>query len=208
MSVSGLVRLGGLSAVVGGILLVASNLWVLLAEEFGGQPYGEGHPTTYFVIPDWLLLLASVLILFGLVGLHLRQSEAAGMLGLAGFLVAFLGTALVVGAAWTQVFVFPSLAVEAPDFLDAEQVAGPVDAGFSLSFAVAAVGWALFGVGALVARSYPRWVAVVLVAAALVSLLPFAGIGTDLAFGVAVALVGSASLDGGVMESGRPRRVS
>lgn len=153
-----------------------------------------------------MFLLAAVLILFGLVGLHLRQSEAAGILGLLGFLVAFLGTALVVGVTWTQVFVVPSVAVEAPEFLDAEQVAGPVDTGFMISFIVLAVGWALFGVGALVARSYPRWVAIVLIVAALIQFLPFPG--TALVFGVTVALVGFVSLFGGRMSGEQPSRVS
>lgn len=207
MSLSGLVRLGGLSAVVGGILLVISDLWVLLIQGFGGdQPLSEAATTTSFAITTWLFLLAAVLVLFGLVGLHLRQSEAAGVLGLVGFLIAFLGTALVVGVTWSQVFVFPSLAVEAPGFLDAEQVAGPVDAGFMLSFIVAAVGWALFGVAALVARSYPRWVAIVLIVAALLQFLPFPG--TGLVFGVAVALVGLVSVFGGRMSGEQPSRVS
>lgn len=207
MSLSGLVRLGGLSAVVGGILLVISDLWVLLIQGFGGdQPLSEAATTTSFAITTWLFLLAAVLVLFGLVGLHLRQSEAAGVLGLVGFLIAFLGTALVVGVTWSQVFVFPSLAVEAPEFLDAEQVAGPVDAGFMLSFIVAAVGWALFGVVALVARSYPRWVAIVLIVAALLQFLPFPG--TGLVFGVAVALVGLVSVFGGRMSGEQPSRVS
>ena len=207
MSLSGLVRLGGLSAVVGGILLVISDLWVLLIQGFGGdQLLSEAATTTSFAITSWLFLLAAVLVLFGLVGLHLRQSEAAGVLGLVGFLLAFLGTALVVGVTWSQVFVFPSLAVEAPEFLDAEQVAGPVDAGFTLSFIVVAVGWALFGVAALVARSYPRWVAIVLIVAALLQFLPFPG--TGLVFGVAVALVGLISLFGGRMSGEQPSRVS
>ncbi len=207
MSISGLVRLGGLSAVVGGILLVISDLWGLLMESFGGeQPFSEAATTTSFALTSLLSLLAAVLILFGLMGLHLRQSEVEGVLGLLGFLLAFLGTALVVGVTWTLFFVAPSVAVEAPEFLDAEQVAGPVDTGFMISFIVLAVGWALFGVGALVSRAYPRWVAVVLIVAALIQFLPFPG--TGLVFGVAVALVGFVSLAGGRIESERPSRVS
>lgn len=206
MSISGLVRLGGLSAVVGGILLVVSDLWGLLMGRFDGdQPFSEMATTTSFAVTAGLSLIAAVLILFGLVGLHLRQSEAAGVVGLLGFLVAFLGTALAVSVTWTQVFVAPSLAVEAPEFLDAEQVAGPLDTGFIVSFAVLAVGWALFGVGALLSRTYPRWVAIVLIVAALIQFLPFPG--TGLAFGVAVALVGFFSLAGGRVERERPSRV-
>src|SRR5215210_5144576 len=63
-----------------------------------------------------MFLLGMVLILFGLFGLYASQSEAAGTLGLVGFLVAFLGTALAAGASWAQTFIAPLLATEAPNF--------------------------------------------------------------------------------------------
>lgn len=48
-----------------------------------------------------------------LVGLYAHQSEAAGALGLLGFLAALIGTRLLVGMMWTLTFVVPSAAVEA-----------------------------------------------------------------------------------------------
>lgn len=205
MALSGLVWLGGLSAVVGGALLVVAELWGLLMELIeglgGGQPFSETTTTASLVLTSGMYLLAAVLLLFGLVGLHLRHAERSGVLGLVGFLLAFLGTALAVGVAWTRLFVAPSLAEEVSEFLDAEQVAGPLDTGFILSLAVLAVGWALFGVGALVARSYPRCVAIVLIVAALIQFLPFPG--SRLIFGVAVALFGYFSLAGGRMPAER-----
>jgi hypothetical protein len=53
-----------------------------------------------------------VLLQIGLVGLYVRQSEAAGIFGLLGFVVAFLGTALAVGAIWSQLFIVPELVDE------------------------------------------------------------------------------------------------
>jgi hypothetical protein len=58
----------------------------------------------------------------------------------------------VVGTVWTEFFVAPSLAVEAPEFLDAEEAAGFVDVGFIASYSLLSLGWALFGVAALRAR--------------------------------------------------------
>jgi len=206
MSASDLVRWGALSAVVGGALLVVTDLWGLLMEGFGGaQPFSETAQTASFALTGVLSLLAAVLILFGLVGLHLRQSERAGILGVLGFALAFLGTALVVGLSWALLFVAPSVAVEAPEFLDAEQVAGPLNAGFILTSLVLAVGWALFAFAALRAGTYPRWVAIVLVVAALIQFLPFPG--TALVFGVAVALVGFFALTGGRTSDEQPSRV-
>jgi hypothetical protein len=74
-----------------------------------------------------------VLLLVGLVGLYVRQSEASGILGLVGFAVAFLGTALVLGAVWAQLFVAPFLAIRAPAVLDAEPT-GTLAMGFTLVY--------------------------------------------------------------------------
>ena len=76
-----------------------------------------------------MYLLGGVLVLLGLVGIYVRQSEESGILGLVGFLVAFFGMALLVGSAWFQLFVAPFFAVEAPGALDAEP-AGMLAVGF------------------------------------------------------------------------------
>ena len=184
-----------------------SDLWGLLMEGFGGgeQPFSEVARTPSFAITAGLSLLSAVLILFGLVGLHLRQAETAGALGWVGFLIAFLGTALVAGVSWAIFFVTPSIAVEAPEFLDTEQPPGILNAGFILTFLIFGAGWALFGIAALRARTYPRWVAIVLIVAALIQVLPFPG--TALAFGVAVALVGFFALTRGRVSEEQPSRV-
>ena len=62
-----------------------------------------------------LKLAAAALSLFGLLGLHLRQAGAAGTLGAAGFLAAFFGTALVVGAFWATAFFAPTAAAGVPE---------------------------------------------------------------------------------------------
>lgn len=206
MSASELIRWGALSAILGGALLVISDLWGLLMEGLGGdQPFSVTARSASFAVTSGLSLLATILILFALVGLNLRQAEAVGMLGRLGFMLAFLGTALTVGLSWVIFFVAPSVAVEAPEFLDAEQVAGPLDAGFILTSLILAVGWALFGVAALRAGIYPRWVTIVFIIVALIQILPIPG--TALVFGVAVALLGFFALARGRMSAEEPSRV-
>jgi hypothetical protein len=206
MSASELIRWGALSAILGGVLLVISDLWGLLMEGLGGdQPFSVTARSASFAITSGLSLLAAILILFALVGLNLRQSEEVGILGRLGFVVAFFGTALTVGLSWVIFFVAPSVAMEAPEFLDAEQVAGPLDAGFILTSLILAVGWALFGVAALRAGIYPRWVTIVFIIAALIQFLPLPG--TALVFGVAVALLGFFALARGSMSVEQPSRV-
>ena len=118
MTNSTLIRWGALSAVLGGVLYVISDLWFLLVEGLFGdvdEPLREGIATGWFVGSTGVSLLGVLLVLFGLVGLNLHQSEAAGgVLGGLGFLVAFLGTALVVGIHWSFLFVYPAVAVESP----------------------------------------------------------------------------------------------
>ncbi|HEX2098540.1 MAG TPA: hypothetical protein VHF46_05740 [Rubrobacteraceae bacterium] len=57
-----------------------------------------------------LTLLGTVMLLVGLVGLYVCQSETAGLLGLVGFLMSFSGNALIAGAVWVETFVVPWLA--------------------------------------------------------------------------------------------------
>lgn len=207
MSASELIRWGGLSAVVGGFLLVITDLWNLVIQLLGGtEPFSETASSPSFAISSGISLLSAVLVLFGLVGLNLCQSGAGGvLLGRVAFLVAFLGTALVVGPLWFITFAVPSLAMEAPALVDAEGGGGPLDLGFIVSSAVLSVGWALFGVSALRARIYPRWAAIVLIIAAVLLFLPIPGSG--LLFGVVVALLGLFALSGANISVGEPSRV-
>jgi hypothetical protein len=196
-----------MSAVVGGALLAMSDLWAIInALGDGTQPVSEAATTAPYAYINGMALLGVVLMLFGLVGLHLRQVGTTGVLGLVGFSTAFVGTALMVGFSWYSFFVVPSAAVEAPEFVDAVQVAGPLIAGAILSFVVLVVGWALFGVGALVARSYPRWVAIVVIVVALLQFIPVNG--PALRFGVAVALLGFFALTGAGRTVERPSHMS
>ncbi len=208
MPASEIMRWGGVSAVVGGALLAIAVLYSLIVV-LGGGPvtFSETALTPSYAITTGMSLLAAVLILFGLVGLNLRQSETAGVLGWVGFLVAFLGTALVVGTIWTEFFVAPSLAVEAPEFLDGEEIPGLLNVGFIASYSLLSLGWALFGVAALRAGIYPRWVSILLIIAALIGLVPFSGGAAPLALGIAIALLGFFSLTGVSVSAGEPSRV-
>lgn len=85
----------------------------------GYDNYTESATTGTFVAQQMLFLPGTVLILGGLVGLYARQSEAAGRLGLIGFLVAFVRTALLAGLFFVQAFFVPYLAAQFPEVLNA-----------------------------------------------------------------------------------------
>ena len=198
MQSSNLIRWAGLAAVLSCVSSVMGDLLSLVVD----LESAESAATTPYMLVFLLYLLGTVLLLLGLVGLYSSQSEPAGFLGLLGFLVAFLGTALVSGALWFELFITPSLAVEAPELAEAELGL----AGFAISFLLVVVGWVLFGVATLRARVYPRLAAALLIVGAVASLVPIPLSGVVLS--VAVAWLGLMLFTGRGMPSEQPSRVS
>ncbi|HEX2097736.1 MAG TPA: hypothetical protein VHF46_01590 [Rubrobacteraceae bacterium] len=178
---SKLIRWGGLAAMLAGVLLVVAALLDLAVDP--DEPVSVMVTRGVYAFQSAVNLLAVVLLLIGLVGLYARQSEAAGLLGLVGFLVAFLGTALATGFHWATLFIVPSVAVVAPGFVNE----GPPP-GFFLMFITFAVGWLLFGVATLRAHVYPRAAAILLIGGVVFSLLPLPSV--DIVLAVAVAWMG------------------
>jgi len=180
MSPSNLLRLGGLAAVLGGKLLIISGLMQLVLNLFFPEPGAVKEVAlTASSIQLTLALLGQPLVVLGLVGLYVRQSEAAGVLGLIGFLIAFLGMALV-------------------SALGVEGVEGVAP--------FANLGWALFGVASLRAGVYPRVATVLLIVSAVIggmfsllvvalivgpaSLLVYVGVGAGLVLNAVIAWLG------------------
>ena len=160
MPYRGLVRLGGVSAVLSALLGVLSLILYLIVG--GGGSLSEAATSATFFLPSGAQLLAMLLLpLFGLVALYVRQAEA---LGLAGFFLALIGTTLAASALWSQVFVVPRLAEAAPEIAD--RGTGSVLAGFLLSFLTFGVGWVVFGVATLRTRVFPRWAVILLIVGA------------------------------------------
>ncbi len=84
MRTSTLIRLGSLSAILGGLLRVGSSFIPSL-------------PTEQGVLLEVLYLIIDVLILIGLLGVYGYQHEKAGYWGFIGFLLSLIGTAIIVG---------------------------------------------------------------------------------------------------------------
>jgi hypothetical protein len=69
------------------------------------------------------LALSFLLAIFGLMGLYVRQRDEVGLLGLAGFVLAVAGCALLVGITLAEAFLLPVIAANQPpkplaDWLD------------------------------------------------------------------------------------------
>ena len=84
MPTATLIRLGGLAAILAGVLRVGTSF----------IPYSNSKPG---VALELLYLIIDVLILLGLLGVYGYQNEKAGGSGFIGFLLALIGTAIIVG---------------------------------------------------------------------------------------------------------------
>ncbi len=201
MNSSNPVRRGGLAALLGGALLLVSDLLGLIPTS---GSFSETATTGTYAVESGLRLLGGMSLLLGLVVLYARQSQASGAPGLVGFLAAFADTSLLLGAFWANTFVVPSLAKEAPEFLDAGTT-GTLWLGFTSSFALAALGWGLFGAATFRARLYPRAASVLLMIGAALTFTPVPVSGV--VFDVAVAWLGFALLSGKQPPSSDAERV-
>jgi len=183
-----LVRWGLIAAVLAGALLVASNL-VLVGAAY--ESFAAMLVAPRFTVHLVVFWIAATLALFGLVGLYARQSEQAGALGLAGFVLAFVGTALELATTWSETFALGALADVSP--LLVSDPSGRVAAGLYAAFPLFVVGWLVFAIATLRAGVLPQAPAIAVVLGVAV-LLPGALVpGLGATFGAALAWLGYAS---------------
>ena len=168
-SSSALLRSGGLAAVLGGTMVTVFDFVLLVSTSLASGPGGFGGAAnrTLFIV-SLLAQLSQALLALGLVGLYVRQSEAAGIIGLISFLMAFPGMIL-------------GLGIE-----DVPGWAAPL----------AYLGLALFGVATLQAGIYPRTAATLLIISAVIAglfspliIALILGLGSSLAYIGASAVI-------------------
>ncbi len=196
MSSSNLIRWGGPATMLGGALLTIANLMSPFIVDFDNL--SGSTATGAYAFHHGLLMLATLLLLGGIPGLHARQSEIAGRLGWAGFLVSLVGTAMLMAHFWGQTFIAPAVAATAPSLID--RPTPLLMAEIMLSFLPFTLGWVLFGVSMLRAGAYPRAAAALLIVG---SLIPMIGriAGSALILGLALTWLGYALWSGRVEPS-------
>src|SRR5260370_29243117 len=112
LTASSLIRWSGLAAVVAGIIFA------------GLQPIHPLEVVASVTTGAWAIITSlktamCLLFLLGITGLHARQVNKAGWLGLAGFLLLSLSWALQTAFVFAEAFILPLLATTAPQFVDA-----------------------------------------------------------------------------------------
>ena len=171
MSSSNLVRWRGLA------LLISSVLFALL---FILHP-GSGDPATveaalnkFYATEHTLGVVGMVLMLFGMEGLYTGQTPKIGRLGLIGVMLAYIGTALLLGVIFFDAYFIPLIAAHAPNLLDAS---GPFNTPPGvLALALPGLPWGLgfilVGIATMRAGMLPRWAGLILIIGTIVVNLP------------------------------------
>ncbi len=155
MSTANLIRWSGLISLLAGVLYAVGALL---------HPVGESLAAVSS--PNWvpahLVYWVSVLLLhLGLVGLYARQAEQTGRLGLVGFVLAFIGTALVGSILVFASTILPLIAAEAQAIFD--RAARPPDFLLPVFILGFGLGWILLGVVTMRAGVLPRWSGLLLI---------------------------------------------
>jgi len=162
ITASSLIRWAGLSAMVAGIFFVVVGM-------FHPIETLSSVTTTRWAIVHALATAMSFFGLLGITGIYARQVEAAGWLGLAGYLLLSLWLALIAPFTFAEVLILPRLATESPKFVESflgifsssasEMNLGVLATLYTLSGVVYILGGLLFGIATLRAGILPRWAA-------------------------------------------------
>ena len=165
---SNVIQWGALGAILAGVVWLASGIFDMVF--MSGQ--GSEAPGLIFLV-GVMYIVALAGTLGGLVGLHARQAMRYGWLGTAGFLAAFIGSALLlIGLMLT--FLIRDSALERV-FVD------PV---LGLGLLCTLVGFVLLGVATLMMGVLPQWCGLLLIVC-----LPLAVVLGDYGGGIALGLV-------------------
>jgi hypothetical protein len=191
-----LVRVGGgLAAVLGGLLGVIASLMALvfLLPLALTQTPNESPSSGIITLTGLLLILAWVLVLGGLIGLHASQQQITRPKGEVGFVMALVGTVLIVSLLCIQTFYIPITGAS-----DIERVVRLVAGGVVL---FASAGWFLFGWDTYMARIYPRPAAMLLMVGAAINAFIHLTGGEFIVMSAAIAWLGFLLLRGKVDQS-------
>jgi hypothetical protein len=167
---SELVRLSGVALAVGGVSIAAfvlSHPW----DRFVGA---EVARTDQWRVAHTLHFVGAMFSLLGLYGLYASQRERLGRLGLAGFVIAFCGTAMFVGTGMLTAFVWPMLAEKAPGVIarHGAMFDQPALLALSITAITVSIGYVLFAFATLRAGVLPRDGIVLLAVGAVLGMAP------------------------------------
>jgi hypothetical protein len=156
-----LIRWAGLAAMGSGAIFIA-------IQPFHPLDVLSSVTTSTWVVIQSLKFTMALLGLLGLVGIYARQVEKLGWLGLVGYLLFSLFYVLTAAMVFTEAFILPMLATQAPKFVEGflgviTKVPSEVSLGAIPTIYMFAglagylLGGVLFGIATFRARILPRW---------------------------------------------------
>lgn len=171
----------GLAAIAGGLIFA------------GIQPIHPADELASVTTSLWAVIIGlkfvmCLLFLVGFTGLYVRQADKAGWLGLAGFALLAVSWFLQTGFVFVELFVLPVVAAPLPGFIDSYlgvvnghpgvMAIGALVPTYAVLGVCYLLGGLLFGIATIRAAVLPRWPAVMLAFAAVITpaaaLLPHA----------------------------------
>ena len=169
----------GRALVLGGLLLIVLNavFTPMMPNEASEEVLRTSWP---YLVRLSLAVLAAITFVLGAFGVRQAQEERAGVFDRLAFWVAFVGSSLLVGLEWSNVFVLRPVAQVAPEALAALDEAPLYGLGFALGASLYALGWIFVAISVWRTGVAPRWVPLTILA----------GFAATMALGVAVGMMG------------------
>ncbi len=159
-------KLGGIAVISGGTLLIVVNVLVTPMLDLE-VPFTEMMASNVYLWRLSLAALAVFLLMAGCPSLHAYQAARSGSFGKVSFSLAFLGCALLFAHEWAQVFYVHSLAVTAPEALQAMEDAEGMNV-YDMEAVIVIVtftlGWIAFAASMLRARVFYRLAPILVIA--------------------------------------------
>jgi hypothetical protein len=174
MNASTLIRWSGLSAMAAGILFIVIQL-------IHPSDVLSSVSTDRWAIVHIMGVAMSLLGIFGVTGIYARQVNAAGWLGLVGYLSFSLFWAFTMAFQFIEAFVSPTLATESPAFVEGilaiaggktiETDMGALPEVYAATGGLYLLGGLVFGIATFRAGVLPRRAGVALAVAALLPIV-------------------------------------
>lgn len=143
-------RFNGVIAILAGLLLLGAEIAYAF---FGSENVAD--MTLADRISGYLFLAGALALTYTAVALSAYHRDKAGWFSLVAFLVATLGSALMVTSDWTEVFGIPFFVENG-----ISEPGGSLITGFIINFLTYSAGWALSAIAMLRNNHVPRFAAV------------------------------------------------
>ena len=167
MNSNQLTKLAGVILILSGILFIVGILI---------HPSEENSAA--MLMKNWvpahvLLYISCVFAMAGFIGAYDRQAEKSKGIGLLGFILVFIGFALLTGVTFTAAFLGPIISAQAPTIID-NMSPNSAPAMLDLwSAIIVGIGGIVFGISSLKAKVYSKTSGILLILGGLGLLLGF-----------------------------------